>query len=204
MLFRSDFGFVAGRDEWISAAYGRYGLTEDLAAYAKVPYVQVKPDIGDSESGLGDIAAGFEFRVSQDIFDYPWVMPHAELKLDTGDEEKGLGSGTTVTTVGLAVGTTVMDVFHWVGDAAYQIHDEGENIASISGAFIWDLSDQCSVLVEGTANDLERGPGREHPKFFQGGLTYEASENLMIGFYGGSGKNTDEDVVATVKAAYSF
>lgn len=195
---------MMGYDTYEFAPYVRFGAARNLTLTAELPYDYIDRQIGDTESGIGDFALGVELVAYQDIMDYPYVLPHARVSFATGDEDKGLGTGQTLVTLGTAVGTTVDEIFHWVADARYTIHEEGENIASLSGAFIWDLSDQCSIHVEGRGTDEERGQGREHPMLFLGGLTYKATESLTIIGYGGGGKNTEEDVLAALKVAYSF
>lgn len=195
---------MIGYDTYEVAPYVRFGAAPNLALALEVPYVSTDPELGDGETGLGDVGLEADLIAYQDIMGYPYVMPHARVDLSTGDEDKGLGTGETRTTLGIAVGTTVDEIFHWVADAMYTVHDETDNIATFAGAFIWDLSDQCSIHVEGQVTDEERLEGQEHPMLFLGGLTYKATDKLTLIGYGGGGKNTDQDVVAAVKAAYSF
>lgn len=198
--------FLGGGDEYWATPYVRYGALENLALFANVPYGQIEPNLGESESGLGDVSVGFELVGYQDVLGYPWVMPHLAVSLDTGDEETGLGSGNTVVTPGVSIGTTVENIFHWVLDARYAFNnsdENGGNVASIQGAFIWDLSQQFSLLVEGRGSDDNRW-GQGHPAWFQAGMTYKATENLMFGVYGGGGQNTREDTFASLKVAYTF
>jgi hypothetical protein len=182
----------------------RFGAARNLSVGLAVPYGFMDSEAGDSESGLGDITLNAELRAYEDVVGYPYVMPHANVALGTGDEEQGLGTGETLTTLGRAAGTTTYEIFHWVADARYTFHEEGENVASLSAAFIWDLGDAFAVHVEGRVTDEERGEGQEHPGLVVGGMSYEATENLTFMAYGGGGKNTEQDVIAAFKAAYSF
>lgn len=192
------------RDEYTYTPYARYGLTDRLAVYGKVPFVMIDRDSGSSDSGLGDMALGFEMLAWEDIFDYPWVIPHGELSLETGDEDQGLGSGETSFTFGLAVGTITYDILHWIADARYSVRTDSDNMFSLSGALILDVSEQLSIVAEGMGTDEEREPGREHPMFFQGGLCYKPLENLAISVYGGGAKNAEHDAMVSGKLAYSF
>lgn len=191
------------RDEYWGIPYARFGVTENFALLAEVPFASVDSQLNGDTQGLGDVLLGFELVAWQDIFRYPYVLPHAEVSLDTGDEEKGLGSGNTVVSAGLAIGTTVQNIFHWVLDGRYAMYSDADNIGSVAVAFIWDLGEQCSVLVEGKATDQDSKDG-DTPAWLSAGLIYHATENLMLGAYGGTGSESSEDVIASLKVAYTF
>jgi hypothetical protein len=198
-----------GYDLYTIAPYVRYGLAENLAVFADIPFVQNEPSSGDTERGLGDVEAGAELVVFQDIFGYPYVIPHAEVSFDTGDEEKGLGNGKTLFTVGISVGTVVMDMFHYVLDARYTFNDkenfgnEDKNVATFAGAFIWDLNDQFSLIAEAKASNNKNADG-DYPVFIQGGIGYQPTENLYVSLLGGGAKDSEEDVIVSGRIAYSF
>ncbi len=187
------------------APYGRFGLMDNLAATLAVPFAWRSPDFGDSEQGLGDVTAGLELVGYQHIFGYPWVMPHAEVSFDTGDEEKGLGAGETFPTLGIAVGTTTFDVYHWVLDGTYVLHDKTDDYGAIAGSFIWDLSDQFSLLAEIRVEDRKLdGKDSSRPIYYQGGFFWKPTDALGIGLYGAKADNTDQDTIVSTKIAYSF
>ena len=199
-----------GYDVYTAAPYIRYGLAENLAVFADVPFVQNKSNKGDTEEGLGDVEAGAELVAFQDIFGYPFLIPHAEVSFDTGDEDKGLGNGKTLFTVGASVGTVVMDMFHYVLDARYTFNDkagdgsdEDKNVVTFAGAFIWDLSDQFSLVAEAKSSNDKNADG-DYPIVFQGGIGYQATENLYLNILGGGAKNSEEDVIVSGKIAYCF
>jgi hypothetical protein len=198
-----------GWDTYTAAPYVRYGLVENLAVYGEIPYVQVKPSFGDSEQGLGDVVAGAELVAYQDLFGYPFIIPHVEASFDTGDKDKGLGNGKTLFTAGVSVGTVVMDMFHYVVDARWTFNEDAndgsgeKNIGTFAGAFIWDLNEQFSLIAEAKASNDKDAEG-DIPWYFQGGFSYQATENLMFAILGGGAKNTDEDVLVSGKVAYSF
>jgi hypothetical protein len=199
-----------GYDVYTAAPYVRYGLAENLAVYADVPYVEMKPSQGDTERGLGDVVAGAELVAFQDLFGYPFIIPHVEASFNTGDEDKGLGNGKTLFTAGVSVGTVVMDMFHYVLDARYTFNDktndgsgEDKNIATFAGAFIWDLNDKFSLIAEAKGTNNKDAEG-DIPMYFQGGFAFQATENLYINILGGSAKNTDEETIISGKVAYTF
>jgi len=102
-----------------------------------------------------------------------------------------------------------MDMFHYILDARYTFNDkvsngeEDKNVATFAGAFIWDLNDQFSLITEAKGSNDKNVDG-DYPMVFQGGIGFQATENLYINLLGGSAKNSDEDVIVSGKIAYSF
>ncbi len=191
------------------APYFRYTLLRDFAANMSLPYHQISPDFGSSESGFGDFTLGFEFVAYKDLFGYPWIMPHAEISFDTGDEDKGLGTGNVDYTVGVAIGTTVSRKFHFVADARYLILDDEDNVPSIAGSIVWDLDAKFSLIAE---LELSRRKQQDdfgfdddsHPLVFLGGMSYRANRNLHFTLHGGTSKNSDIDSIIRGRVAYRF
>jgi hypothetical protein len=201
---RGEFFSVMDRDELMIEPYLRYGLLDNLTVIGRLPYTEIDRDFGDDDNGIGDASLGFELLVFEDIFEYPYVIPHLDVVFDTGDEDEGLGRGETTVKTGISVGTVVYDKYHYIVDAGYEINDDRDNIASLAGTFIWDVSEQFSVLGEAMISDEEVNEDNDHPSFYRAGLCYKATESLAINVYGGGAKNTDEDVSASVKVSYSF
>lgn len=201
-----DYKDFTASNRYIGTPYVRYGLMSNLAVFAESPFVLNEPDEGDSEGGLGDVAAGFDFIAWQDVFGFPWIMPHFKISFPTGDEDKDLGTGHTMTTMGLAVGTVVEEVFHFIADGEYTINSGSkyykENVASIAGAVIWDLSRQFSVMAE------IKGSNDDHPDqqpfYYSGGMSYKANDQWVYTLHAGSVKNRDEDVNGVFKISYTF
>jgi len=192
-------------NQWTAAPYLRYGLTKNLAVYGLIPFNNVEPDEGDGESGLGDIAVGFELKAYEDLFGFPWVVPHIELSLDTGDEDKGLGRGENAVTLGVSVGSKAWDVCSFILDGSYQVFEDSDNIGSVSGAIVWDVSEQFALLVEARLTDEENeDDGSENPMLFLGGFSYRPNEDLAFTAEAGGGKNTREDVLFSLKLAYTL
>lgn len=187
--------------------YFRYGLVENVTFNADVPYLWVKPDVGQKEEGVGDVNLGLDLLAYKDIFDYPYVIPHVDVSLETGDQDKGLSNGDTIWDLGVSIGTVTYDVLHWIVDFAYDFNGgardrEGDNVFKLSGSLIWDVGDRFSVLAEGLV--LDENSSNDRPFYFQGGMAYKATDNLQISAYGGGWSQSDEDVVASVKVGYQF
>ena len=199
-----------GSDYFSAAPTVRYGLTDKLAVYGEIPYAQVAPSEGDTERGLGDVVAGAEMTIFEDLFGYPFIVPHVEMSLDTGDEDKGLGYGKSLFTAGASVGTVVLDMFHYIVDVSYTFNerandgsDDDKNVASVGGAFIWDLNEEFSLIAEARSDNNKDEDGHV-PLYVEGGFSYKATENLNFSLLGGGAKNTDADVIASGKITYSF
>ena len=189
--------------------YLRYTLFRDLAVFGKLPYHRIDPDIGSSESGLGDASIGFEFVPYKNLFGYPWIMPHAEIIFDNGDEDKGLGTGEVEYMVGVALGTTQNRVLHYALDARYLILDDQDNIPSVAASLIWDLDAKFSLMAE---IELSREKGRDqfgqsdstHPLVFMVGMAYQATPSLYFMLNGGTTKHSDVEEIVRAKVAYTF
>ncbi|OQA25956.1 MAG: hypothetical protein BWY59_01564 [Verrucomicrobia bacterium ADurb.Bin345] len=202
---REDYSTVIERDELAGAPYLRFAVFENMVLNAEIPYVSISPKYGDSEQGFGDATVGAEFLPWQDIFGYPYILPHVSVALPTGDEDKNMGMGETRTQFGVSVGTTVEDVYHFVADVSYLMYRDRGNEISISGAVIWDLSDQFSLHLETLViNDREVGPESNNPIYIIGGMSFRATEQLQFSAYGGSARQAEEDVIAGGKVSYSF
>jgi hypothetical protein len=193
---------------YAATPYARYGVFENLAVFTEIPYVDVKERNDDSNRGLGDIKVGLEFRPWQDIFRYPWIIPHLTVGLPTGDEDDHLDYGKASGTFGVAVGTVVEDVWHFIADARYEVisgsDTSDDDIASLASALVWDLSDQFSLIAEAKITNEDNEPYDGVPVYFDGGMSYKATKNLSLMFFAGSAQNTEEDFSGNAKVAYTF
>lgn len=86
-----DFAFVRGEDEdeLETEVELEWALTRRLGVVLEVPYIQVNPDMGPTESGFGDMAiAPRALLYESDRF---LLSANLEVSLPTGDESKGFG-----------------------------------------------------------------------------------------------------------------
>ncbi|MBU0678936.1 MAG: transporter [Verrucomicrobia bacterium] len=195
--------FEAG-DETVFTPYLRFAVFDNLDIIGRVPYVELDPDFGDGESGIGDASLGFEVVVYEDIFHYPYIMPHVDVTYDTGDEDKGLGEGETYVTLGITIGTTVNDMVHFSLDGSYELRDEVDDIASVGAAIVWDLSKEFALTTEVQWTDEDDGAEINDPITFLGGMSYEPTENVAFIFSGGVATESDKEEILTGKVAISF
>ena len=192
---------------WVVTPFARWQAARNLALRFDVPFGGLDPDTGSSETGLGDLAIGFEFRAYEDIFRFPYIIPHAQIRLDTGEEKTALGDNETSFLFGITLGSQVYDVPWYVNfDLNYEVFEDSENIFGFAGSVIWELSEQFSVLAEAfiTDEDLKAQGFEEHPTGFQGGMVYHPNEDLTLGLYAGGNKNSREDVIISVRVAHDL
>lgn len=182
----------------------RYRPLEPLTVTASLPFASVSPDRGDSEAGLGNATVGLELLAFQDLFDYPWIIPHAEYVFGTSDKEKGTATQTEGVKLGVAVGSMAWDVVTFVVDGRYEVNSEEDNIATLGGAIIWDISELFSVHIEMRTSSEKLGVEENHPTLWVGGMTYKASDKLTFIGRGGGGSNASEDVLVSVEAQYAL
>ncbi len=199
-------------DEMMMAVpYLRRTMLRDFALFATLPYNRFDPDMGESESGIGDATVGFEFVAYKNLFGYPWIMPHGEVKFDTGDEDKGLGTGDTEYMIGVAMGTSVGRDFHFAADARYRIMRDEDNIPSLGLSVVWDLDHRFSLLAEMEVarrklrDELGFREDDSNPITFLVGMHYRATRNQAFSIHGGGVTNSGEAGLNNIiRGKYSF
>ena len=194
----------ARRSDTTVTPYARYGLLENLTTYAKVPVDFVSSDVKGSQTGFNDIALGMELLAYEYTYKYPWVVPYIEVTLPTGDDNNHMGIGKVDPIFGIAVGTTTFDKYHWALDGRYDANIISDGRFEGAASFIWDLSEQFSLLVE--AKIMEKSPGadKDVPAYFNGGFAYKPIEQLSVNLYGGTSVDAEEKGHGSVKVAYNF
>lgn len=204
-------GLNLKRKDYTVSPYARYGLREDLAVFAHIPFAHVDSDsLPKSHTGIKDISVGLELLAYEYTFGYPYVLPYVEIFFPTGDEDDLMGNGKTDAAIGVSVGTTVYDVYHYVLDACYNVNqkesgtDKKNGVFSLSAAFIWDLSEKFSVMAEarGTTEDI-LGESAV-PVYFRGGMYYRMTDKLALSWYGGTSINAPEDGMGAFQVGYMF
>ena len=198
------------RKDFTVSPYARYGLYENLTAFANLPFGTVDSDRVGDHTGIRDISLGLELLAYEYTFGYPYVLPYVEVILATGDEDDKLGNGKTDAAFGAATGTTVYDIYHYVLDARYNVNhknsgDEDEDgMFTLAAAFIWDLSERFSLMAEakGTSEDIAGESGL--PLYFRGGMFYKVSDQLNLSWYGGGAVNAEEEGMGAIKIGYLF
>jgi len=198
---------VSGNDTNLFAyvPFVRYRVFEPLTVFATVPFVTMEPDRGSTEGGLGDITLGLEWLAWQDVFDYPWIIPHVEWVIPSGDDDDGLGQGENSFILGLALGSTAYEVLHFQVDVRYEIFQDDDNIASLAGSIIWDLSERFAIFGEAKlADEEDEVDDNERPATFLGGVSFKPTDKLTITASGGAVKNSRRDAILIVRTSYDI
>ena len=201
--------FVPNADVYSISADLRLGVLDALALTARIPFVswELDPD-NVKEDGLGDIHVGAQFRAFEDIFEYPWIIVHGELGCPTGDEDKGLGAGDVTGIVGVSVGTTVEDIWHFIADGSWvmndNVNDDQDGFVRASLTVMWDLDEACTLLAEGRYMDI--ATEEDESATFMGhlGLSYDFGNGLSAMVYGGAATGCGNDGYGAAKLVYAF
>jgi len=185
--------------------YAKYGLLKNLTVYSRVPYSFTQSDTKQQKyNGFNDIAVGAELLAYEYTYKYPWVIPYAEVTFPSGNEDEYMGLGKVDAIFGAAVGTTTFDKYTWVLDGRYDSNIGNNGRFEGAAAFIWELSDQFSVLAEAKVTEKEQGSTEDVPVYINGGMCYKPLEQLSVNLYGGGSVNAEENGHGAVKVAYSF
>jgi hypothetical protein len=192
-------------DDYFFSLGGRFGLTDRFAVGLSIPYVGYS--LGDfEEKGLGDMQASADFLLFEDIFDYAWILPHANVLIPTGDEEKALGRGDTLVKLGVSIGTTTMDVLHWVGDVSFTPEGAADEDDLLTGSvsLVWDLDPQASLIGEVEFSDDTVDEDDNYSLRYHLGMAYRINEHFTAMAYGGSASRTSLDFYGMGRIVYQF
>ena len=185
--------------------YVKYGLYENLTAYARFPFSVNESDARrETDRGFNDVAVGLELLAYEYTYQYPWVIPYLEVTFPTGDEDERMGLGKVDGVVGIAVGTTTFDKYTWILDARYDANICDNGRFEGAGALIWQLSPRFSVLGEAKVTEKTKGSKDDAPVWINAGFCYRPTEPLSINLYGGTSVNAEEEGHGLLKVAYSF
>ncbi len=213
---RNISGLELNRTDFTLTPGVRFGAYENLTLYSTIPFSFIRSDVDGNFTHFKDITVGAELLAYEYTYKYPWVIPYAEVTFPTGNEDDytaiqktdsifGYGLGKMDAIFGVAVGTTVNDVYHYVMDGRYDVNVDDNGIFSGAVAFIWDLSDEFSFLAEAKiSQESNNNPYSGVPAFFNGGLSYSPFESLRCTAYGGTSVNTAEEGHGGLKIAYMF
>lgn len=194
----------AKRSETTVTPYARYGVYDNLTLYSRVPITAVSSDVKGNKAGFKDIAVGMELLAYEYTYKYPWVVPYIEVTFPTGDDKNHTGVGKVDPIFGIAVGTTTFDVYHWILDGRYDANAANDGRFEGAASFIWDLSDQFSLLAEAKVTEKSEGSTKDVPVYFNGGFAYRPFDELSVNLYGGTSVNAEENGHGAVKVAYNF
>lgn len=199
------------RDFWLSTLNLRMGLLDELALKCDIPLLHWQSD-HDKEFGLSDIGIGLQWRAWEDIFGYPFIIPHATLFLPTGDEDELLGSGDVEARLGVTIGTTVNDDWHFSVDASWGKKDlptiptEEHHGAFLGSAMImYDLfDDEANIFVEGSYYAWSSDPEEDGCARAYIGLSRDFLSNFFVAIYAGGQSGDGEGGFGGIRASYEF
>jgi|GEM_PF-1200461 len=185
--------------------YAKYGLLNNLTVYSRVPFSVNQSDTkGGTKAGFDDIAFGAELLAYEYTYKYPWVIPYVEVTVPSGNDKEHMGIGKVDAIFGAAVGTTTFDKYTWILDGRYDTNVGDNGRFEGAASFIWDLSDQFSVLAEAKVTEKAQGSTKDVPIYFNAGMCYKPIEYLSVNLYGGTSANAEENGHGTLKVAYCF
>jgi hypothetical protein len=193
----------SGFDRHQLIAYARYGLTHDLSLDVAVPVGIAEPDVGSSDSGLGNLEVGLQLRAHKHVADYPFIIPHAELILETAEDGSLMDDGRDGINFGVSMGTRSNEILTWVADLGYAVRGDGKNSIQVSASLIVEVNERFSFIGETRVSDEEEDESNVQLRLL-GGLAYEWNRSLQFSLYGGGALNSAEDVVTMFKTSYAF
>jgi hypothetical protein len=196
-----DVGLLPGNVS-TSSVYARYGILDNLAVRLDIPYVDIDPDFGSSESGIGDLKVGLQLRTAEEILGFPYFIPHVSFTIPTGDDEKGLGVDGSIITAGMTWGTKMYDWLSFVLDASYKVHPDEDNIFLLASSFVWDVSEQFAILPE-LRYEYDNDDDSDI-LIISGGLSYDWNRTIQSAVYVGSSLRGDVDSFFEARLSYSF
>lgn len=215
-------------DVWEWDINARLGLLDSLALTLEVPFISWDADtaiplrdgkgFSDGEAGLGHVALGLQWRPWEDIFDYVWIIPHAQLFFPTGDKDKYLGTGDVDAKLGVSVGTTVEDDWHFAVDGSWVAADMVDPITFVTedhGAFLGSVSimydlfsdmidGQASIFAEGSYLTYSSDPDEHGRARAQAGISYASDCGLTTALYGGGQSGDGEGGFGGIRMVYGF
>jgi hypothetical protein len=193
-------------------------FAEDFEVGARVPFMNVDPDDGGSETGIGDTDIWGKIRLTTK----PTQLSVGVLfKLPTGDEEKSLRIGTGETDIAFFGGVRHdFDAVSLVGNATLRINQdpevadpellrelnlggrsaEGETSLGVGGGLLFSMTSRLSGVIE-ASYETERinGMGSDLRITLGGDYRFGEIAGFRIGAAGGSGDSAaDYEVIGGI------
>jgi hypothetical protein len=188
---------------WVLDAYVKYGIMDNWEIGFDVPYLNISPDEGDSQSGIGDMNIWTKYRFLDESKNCMGLAAGVNVKLATGDEDEGLGSGETDWMPFIMATFKPADQFVLGAKVGYDIIGEPEGVevddswvGTIWGGYM--VKPNVGIVAELHGNTQE---GKD-PLSLDAGITYGASENVGLTAGAGVGLNdaaADWHIFAAIK-----
>jgi len=188
---------------WVLDAYLKYGIIDNWEVGADIPYLNISPDEGDSQSGIGDMNIWTKYRFISEDKDNFGLAAGLNVKLATGDEDEGLGSGETDFMPFIMGTIKPSDQIVLGAKVGYDIIGEPDGVdvdnewlGTIWGGYM--LKPNVGLVAELYGN-TQKG---KDPLAIDAGVTYGITENAGFVFGAGAGLNDaapDWHVFAAIK-----
>ncbi|MHB8834175.1 MAG: transporter [Candidatus Methylomirabilia bacterium] len=180
-------------DVWIAT-----GLTKSLDIAATVPYLAVNPDVGKTQSGLGDLKLDLKWHFLSENADRPSLALKLGYLFTTGNDAKGLGEGVPEATLSVlaakhfgpvgiflnagytrVISTESAETSDVPGAEAAVAPAELTDIFSASLAGEWKLIKQLSVVGE-VAMETTEVKGESASATGTIGAVYQMTKNFAV------------------------
>jgi hypothetical protein len=195
-------------DAWVLDAYAKYGIMDNWEVGFDVPYLNISPDEGDSQSGIGDMNVWTKYRFFSEDKNCFGLAAGVNAKLATGEQREGLGTGhvnwmpfimgTIRPAEPLVVGAKVG--YNYISDDDWRDIDH-QWFGTIWGGYM--VNPKLGIVAELKGNTQ---PGKD-PLAVDAGITYAMADNVGFTAGAGAGLNdaaADWHVFAAIKANFTL
>jgi hypothetical protein len=151
---RPDVGFAAGPEgnRWLAEVEVEWALAAPFSLIAHAPFQQLRPEGGDTETGIGDVTLGAKYALVNDRSRFILAVG-GDVDLPTGDETRGLGEGHAALAPFVLAWVPFGPERRFLFQTGVHIDiplagEEGEH-AQIGGVLSWTSPLGVSPIVEG-------------------------------------------------------
>lgn len=171
-------------DDFVFMVVPIYGVTERLEVSAELPYLRHNPEVGDSESGAGDVNLVGKYLLSEEDGVHPALAAKVVIKTSSGDHKKGLGTGDEDLSLVLAATKTV-EKFKLHGQFGYTFvgDDKDSNLRDVvlyGVAADYEMQKDLHLAVEVAGNRHTDRRENTDPLNLLVGVIVNASDKVAL------------------------
>jgi hypothetical protein len=185
-----EIGIVGDYSQWEDAdafvidLYGKYGIMDAWEVGLDVPLISVSPDVGDDESGIGDVNVWTKYQFIDESKDGFGLAAGLNVKLATGSDDKGIGTGHVDWMPFIMASMKPADQFVLGAKIGFNFVGEpdGANLDDEFHYTIWGgyaIDERLGIVAELIGNTA-RVDGADDPLELDAGVTYGLAENLGL------------------------